>query len=340
LESQPADDAEVRSRLSSAISRIRNTDPYFLVRSHERRVSVNLKDVPLVEAHSPAFSGFPVAAGLRGIATDKTRVSLKLENAGFWEAVERFRAATGTSLDVDAHPGVQLRIEKPSKSFRADRQGRFLLSAQASAGRIVLKLTAEPGLQPVRVTFHLQDVKDPAGRSVLDRLTVDPPSGKSCSLRYGTFPAATLAVLTGPADVLADGTPFRIEGKAVVDLARDVEAVQFRRGAPEGETRTLSGCRLTLKSFDVVGESSFRFDLACEGAKGWKAPADRPYLGLGWIVIADDEGRSHITGTVGLAGRMDQDLQSGWEFPRPPTRLCVIQPTDVERVEIPVALGP
>jgi hypothetical protein len=125
-----------------------------------------------------------------------------------------------------------------------------------------------------------------------------------------------------------------IVGTAFVDLATDVEAVEFRGG---NETKMLSDWRLSVTDLRLDADG-FAFTLTEDGLKGWKAPEDRPYLGKVWIIVADDEGRSRAPSSLGYGGSGSVGLQAGWSLPGRPTRLSLVRPTAVERVEVPVQL--
>ncbi len=327
LESQQAGDPEVRFRIDQAISKIRNTDPFFLVHSHERRTSTTIKEETLANAHAWAFSAFPVAVELSDALgrPGPASVSLTLDKANLWEVAERFALASGTSLDADGNAGVRLVEGKQAATMRIRRQGRFLASARSAGRRIVVKLHAEPGLQPVRVSFELKEASTSDGRSLRNRTTAD-----SVRLQYGApFPAATLSVLTLPEEKLPAGTTLRIEGTAVVDLAKEIDAVEFRRDGRVPETRSLGDSRLTVSDFAAEG-SSFKVTLSVAGARGATQSA--------WLIVADDDGRSLTIGTVALGGSTEQSLQGAWNWSRPATRLCMVRAVEVESVQVPVVL--
>ena len=72
--------------------------------------------------------------------------------------------------------------------------------------------------------------------------------------------------------------------------------------------------------------------------KGWKAPEERPYLGKAWVIVADDSGRTRVAARTNYGAAGSMAIRAGWEHPGKATRICVLRPTAVERVEIPVQL--
>ena len=339
LEGLRSDDPEVRSRIAGAIARIRTTDPFFLLRSPERRTSVRVDKESVDDAYSRVFGAFPVPVPLSEmVKIDRNpRVSLILDNTGYWETVERFMAASKTFLEIE-RSGFRITGNSASRTSSMQRQGRFLVTARCSGRAITLQIHGEPGLLPLRATFKLREAAVASGESVISRLTVETPRAGLDQLQLGTsFPAATLAVLRLPEGTVPPGTLLRLEGTAAVELSRDLEAIEFRRAGAEQQVRVLSECSLTLNELRFE-ESSFKFNLATAGPKGWKAPAGSPFLETLWLVVADDEGRSTIPGAIPYAGVGTHELQAGWFGRRPPTRFCVIRVTGVETIDVPLVL--
>jgi hypothetical protein len=328
LEAVQSDDPEVRSRLLDAVSRIRAADPFFFVRSHERRVSFSFRELPYSEAHDKAFSGFPVAVtGTTFLHSTGRRVSLTVEQAGFWEVVEKFAEAANTDI-IGGPAGLGYTHEHPFPTyFRLSRHGRFLLAYNAGRGLIAFNLFTEPGLEPVAVSFKLDRVTDAAGNSILTKVTLDK---NLASLSHETpIGGARLGMMTVPKGILSG---VDVDGTVTVDLATDVEAAEIR--GPD-ETHTFSECRYRVTGFKRQDES-FRLHFTSEGLKGWKAPEGRSHLSRVWVILADDEGRSKVITTLPYGGAVDRGTGAGWAIPQSPTRAFLIRPTEVERVQIPV----
>jgi hypothetical protein len=328
LEAARSNDPESQSRLLDAVARIRATDPFFLVHSHERRVSFSFRDLPFSQAHEKAFSGFPVAVTGTGFLHSTGRcVSLTVEQAGYWEVVEKF----GKSADADiigGPAGLGYTHEHPFQTyFRLLRHGRFLLACNVGSGLIAFHLFTEPGLQPVAVSFKLDEVTDAAGTSILKKVTLDKTLASLS--RETPIGGARLGMLTAPKGVLS---VVDVDGTVTVDLATDVEAAEIR--GPD-ETHTLSECRYRVTGFKRQ-EESFRLRVASEGLKGWKAPEGSPHLSRVWVILADDEGRSKIMTTLPYGEPVDRGTGTGWAIPESPTRAFLIRPTQVERVQIPL----
>ena len=328
LEATKSDDPEVRSRVARAISRIQTTDPFYLVRSAERRVSVEFRDLPFPLAHDRAFAGFPVSVPPSEIFLGANRVSLTTDKAGYWEVVEKFAGAAQVRLAPGGEVGLCLEARLPEKGVQFVRHGRFLAVGSVTRGRVWVQLYAEPGLQPVDVTFKLSELTDGTGASLLKKIVVDQPSWPWVSTT--PFPGGTLAVFPAP----AERAVVNIEGKAFVDLPTDVEAIEFRAG---NETRALSEWQVSVDGLKFEQES-FSFRIQSEELKAWKTPEERRHLGTVWIIVADDEGRSRTVGTMGYGRAGHYAIQSGWNFPNRATRLSFVRPTAVERVEFPVSL--
>jgi hypothetical protein len=331
LEATKTDDVEVRYRIAQAIGRIQTTDPWFLMRSPERRVSVSFRDLPVPEAHDRAFAGFPFPPVKSLSFSGSGPVSMTAHQAGYWEVVEMFAAAAKARLsECSVTTGIQFADGHPNPSFRFVRHGRYLFEGWAGKGRIEIRLHAEPGLQPVAISFKMGDVTDGPGKSLLKGMSEE-PSGSW----YGTpYALGNLAVYIRRGALLEAGTEVTVEGTALVDLAADVETAEFRGGV---ETRSLSEWRLTMERLTLNG-SLPNYSLIPEELKGWKAPEQRSYLGIVWLIASDDEGRSQVVDRMryGIGGKREKVL--GWDLPGRPTRLTFVRPTAIERLEIPVRL--
>ena len=243
LEATKSDDPEVRSRVAQAIARIQKTDPFFLVRPLERRVTVSFKDLLFSEAHARVFSGFAVPPRFTHQFGFKDRISFSVEEASYWEAVEKFSAAAGAQLELPlGRAFIRERGARPTGVF--GRGGRFMAEGTAyTGGTLILSLHPEPGLSPVVVAFKLARVTDDAGVSLLDRIKADlreePP-----------VLSVTLAKLTADPEVLR-GKKVNIDGTALIELATDVEAVEFRRN----EEKKLSEWPLAVDGLRLEDDS-------------------------------------------------------------------------------------
>jgi hypothetical protein len=322
LEAVKSDDPEVRSRIAQAISRIQKMDPFFLVRPLERRVSVSFKDLPFTEAYARVFSGFAVPPNLDIVFIRKDKISLSLEGASYWEAVEKFASAAGVYLQQSLERPC-FKEHGPGATF--GHFGRFMVQARTYPGTILVSLHPEPGLSPVSVSFKLTQVSDDAGVSLLDRIKADARSNETPVL------SATLAKLTAAPEALR-GKKVNILGTASIELATDIEAVEFRRN----EEKMLSQWSLTMDIRPLEGDFDFR--LIMKELKGWKAPEERSYLAKAWVIVADDDGRTRVAGRMAYGGGGEHAVRGAWEHPGKATRICVLRPTAVERVEIPVQL--
>jgi hypothetical protein len=331
LEGTKSDDPEVRSRIAQAIQRIQAKDPFFLVRSVNRPVSVSFLDLPFSEAHARAFAGFRVPIPTDGLFFGDRRISMTADQAGYWEVVEKFAAAAQGRLEVGLL-GPKLVSGRPGPRVQYLRHDRFLIGSMASRKSIELRLFGEPGLQPVDFSFKLDDVTDGAGMSFRKSLAL---KSRNDEVTTGhAIQGGTIAVLTATEDGLPDGTKVSIDGTVLVDLAADVEAVEFRKS---DETRTMSDWRLSVTDVKFDPES-FKFTLNQEELKGWKRPEERPYLGMVWVIVSDDEGRAKTIGRLGYGGAGGFGIGSGWDLPGRPTRLVLVRPTAIERVEVPVRI--
>lgn len=329
LESTKSDDPEVRSRIAQAIKGIQAKDPFFLVRSVDRHVSVSFHDLPFPEAYARAFAGFRVPMSVEQLFWDKP-VSMTADQAGYWEIVEKFAAAAQGRLKVGLL-GPSLEAGRPGQRLQFVRHDRFLVGGMASRGAIELRLFGEPGLQPVGFSFKLDDVTDGAGTSfrkniALKSRTDDLTTGNA--IQGGTF-----AILTA-VEGLPESAKVDIDGTVLVDLATDVEAVEFRKG---DESRTLGDWRLSANELKFE-EGSFKFTVNQEELKGWKPPEQRPYLKTVFVIVADDEGRAKTVGHIGFGGAGSYGIGAGWDLPGRPTRLVLVRATTVERVEVPVRI--
>jgi hypothetical protein len=330
LEATKSNDPEVRSRITQAITRIQAKDPFFLVRSVSRRASVSFRDLPFSEAHARAFAGFRVPMPTNGLFFGTKQVSLTADPAGYWEIVEKFAAAAGGRLEM-GFLGPSLEAGRPRDRVQFVRQDRFLVGAVGSQGAIELRLFGEPGLQPVGLSFKLDDVTDGAGTSIRKNIAL---KGRTDDLTTGrAIQGGTFAILTA-VEGLPETTRVNIDGTVLVDLATDVEAVEFRKG---DETRTLSDWRLSATDLKFE-EGSFKFIVKQEELKGWKAPEQRPYLEKVFVIVADDEGRAKTVGEMGYGSAGSYGMGAGWDLPGRPTRLVLVRPTVLERVEVPVRI--
>ena len=195
----------------------------------------------------------------------------------------------------------------------------------------MLRLFGEPGLQPVGLSFKLDDVTDGAGTSIRKNIAL---KGRTDDLTTGqAIQGGTFAILTA-VEGLPESTRVNIDGTVLVDLATDVEAVEFRKG---DETRTLSDWRLSATDLKFEA-GSFGFTVKQEELKGWKPPEQRPYLEKVFVIVADDEGRAKTVGRMGYGGAGSYGIGGGWDLPGLPTRLVLVRPTAIERVEVPVRI--
>jgi len=322
-------EVEIRGQIADAIRKIRFMDPLYLVRAPDRRVTLDLKGVPLLAAHEAVFKDFPMHPVLDRGAMKQGRqaITLKLDRATYWEAVQAFAAAAGVLFDptweqfsdVDTKPRTYSRPNGP-----------FLFSAESKWEgdelRLGIHLHLDGGWQPVSTDFAFKSIDTATGESLLETFARPEPP-----LSHGID-----AELKAKAAGLKKGARLSVRGSVRATLPTRVEAVEFRAAGFQGpQERTLGHCRFTLSRLEVRGDKNLSFDLLSVGRIVAEPPADKSFLAETWWFIADDEGHSvNPMRQVVYEKGESKGTQLGFSKGPTPTRLVLLRPLEVEQQEL------
>ncbi len=335
-------DAEVRARIEEAIERVHHTDPIFLVRAPDRRVTVGLRDAFLGDATHEIFRGYPLVPRLdRNLEDDRTTFSLSLKGATFWEAIaaveERARASFGGG---EFHRPQEWEREWPSKPVGIYRFTALPKDAGAAV-EIRVAMMFEPGWRPVYFGYEPADIEVEGGKRLGD-LSVPRREWKGSEFCYsdsGLTWAELDRIMIPKADLLKGGRVI-LRGAARVTFATKVEALEYLAEGFKGPVeRRVGDCTIVLKDFKVDARgASGTFDT--EGPDRWEPPADKPFLSHFWRFLDDGKGNARDEGCLRYVGRVESGFGNReWPFRGKPVRLTLVRPVEVETVEIPLEIA-
>ena len=324
-------DVEVRSRAGVAIERIYTTDPLFFIRPAKPRVSVRLKGALPAQAYEEVFKHYREPARLRNSTLSaldfhNRRVTLTLEDARYWKAVEEFRAATGTYLKFDVLGGTDFVADRPRGQAFSRPHGRFRIGARArrdeGSVELNLRLFVEPGWMLIDSGIHLNSIEAGDGRAVLK------------DFKQVTGEYLGIATVEGNGPVLPRGdVRLRIRGRAWARLPSDFNAIVLRPDEfTKPQEHLLGPARIHVKS--VSREGDHRIKIQMEVAQAEDVESTQ------WHFIADDEGHWKHNMRLGFRGNAKGITVGRGLKDYRPTRICIIQPSGEERVEFPFEIGP
>ena len=326
---------EVKDGLARAVRGILLSDPLFLVRPLERRVTVRLEGVPAQEALDAVFRPFPKTpfAGSKARQAwqeKKHGVTLSLQNAGYWEAVERFAEASGTFVRFDGYEDIEYHVERGGGGHSRLSAAHWVSGAirrDTVFLELALKLHTEPGWNLESSGTRVEAIEIVGGRSVLGDFA---PGAREESRAFDV-------AFKAKSDSIPSGARLRVRGTAWVQAVTRVEGVVVR---PQG----FSGKReLTVGDYTLVlGElrsdgGSLSYNLKVTG--GPKPEAGKSLQGDLWHLIADDSGL--VENPIRQAGASSTSCTLGLKGGRrrtAPTRLGFIRPLEVERSEFPFTI--
>jgi hypothetical protein len=313
--------------LQRAIARIHATDPFFLVRAPDRRVTARLKSASRAEAYTELFKGFPIHPHMPPqleFSHPVPKVAVWLSDATYWEAVRAFCQAFDVELNGEL-------FEESRSSAWSRPFGACIVSANG-AGRLgertlTVRLHLEPGIQPIDGSIHSLKLTDAAGRRIPGLVESDGNSFMKLTgnRRDTTVGTTQIRWATGGRD---HGSPLTLTGLARVVLPVEIEStIWLADDWDQDPVRTLGPCRIEFISLDP-------FRLRHTSPEIPKAAGADAYRDHAWVFISDDEGRSVNNSGFGLGGG-GAIAGANWPNDTPYKRVTVVRPMKAEVVEFP-----
>lgn len=332
---------EVKARIGRVIDGIHGTDPLFLVRRPGRTTTLKLEGVAANELVSSSFDLYypkPACSFLNG-EYRKRRFSLSIKDATFWETVFEICEQTGLNFDPGRPPsftssGTGRRLwSKPSGAFALSAR----LVSQKSGVEIDARVHAEPGWKPISARFERWAITDDNGNDLTRDFQESDEVAEFDRFTSDTCPAAKFKGLMSNDDLDAEGKSLTFSGVLRVATVTAVQAAQWRAEEFSGpEERQLGKSTVILKEF-TVKDNHVSFTITGKTLRDKQIPKDKEFRNLGWVFIADDQGRvlihsaTHGYGSSGEIGAGGSALYPSAN----PTRLVVVRPMEIEWVEVP-----
>ena len=329
-----AGSAEAKDGLARAVRGILLSDPLFLVRPPERRVTVRLEGVPASDALEAVFRPFPKSPQPDSKAPQawqekKSSVTLSLQDARFWEAVVRFAEASGTFVRFDGSDEIEYSVERGSGSHSKPAAAHVVSGAirKTSDGlELDLRLHTEPGWNLESSGVGVAAIEIVGGKSPLGDFDPGPREEArafkvSFKMKAGSLPS---------------GTKLRVKGTAWVRAVTRVEGAVVRsQGFPGQRELTAGDYTLVLGELRSEG-GSLSYKLKVTG--GPKPGVDKSPQAALWHLIADDSGR--VENPIRQVGASNSSCPLGLNGGRrgTPTRLGFLRPLEFERLELPFTI--
>jgi hypothetical protein len=326
-------DAEVRSLAADLLERIARRERVGVLGGLRGRATVALKNVPFAEAVERTLSAFgpvdlPADPALAGRA-----VSVALDRAAYWEAVEELErtGAAGLSLeDGRWMPGVAAAARRSGTGDVRVIAGGW--RSQAEAGddarpMLYVEVWLAPGLWAPEMAGADVAVIDDRGRAVPAELVVD-ASGHRRPGRPNRMGVGGVALDAARAQ---GAKAFTIRGTVVAAFPRDVERVLAPAAAMPAVARMAGGGEVRIDRLDVAASGRWAYEVSSRGGT-----EDFDYL----LALEDADGA--WLGDLRADGQRAEGRRSAsgdMEALRArPSRMAVYRAIGLEKMRIPFVL--
>jgi hypothetical protein len=332
-------DLEVRARLQQIVRAIRKRVEFSKVFGETRRVTLDAKEQPIGQILDVLSKALGEKVHIDGLDPQK-RVTMKLEGATLWEALERFERAADVTCECSkgnhefyVRPGAPPTL--PTLYLEQFRVG--IVEAKRVEHRspgfrdavilLALEVRYQPNMQPIQdwsdKRFTIDEVKDAKGDDVRKEA---PDWGNGFCLSGRAF-ALQQAVMAS-ADAVG---PLTVSGTARISFARDMKDLTV----PIDSTQEIADgpFRLKVKAFNQSpAGTTMTLEARSTDGSDVKQRVEREEF-----YLIDEQGKKHKGDTRGAGGSGD-DWSWDLEFPAgipKPQKLVFRWIQEFKTVEIP-----
>lgn len=296
------------------------------------KVTLDLKDVPLSEAVAKALHPFGLTGARLDDSMSDRKVSLSLDKAGFWEALERFEAAAGVRLCLETGLFRWNRetVARSGLSHARVTTGSWGTTTRAGApplSFLSLQAWLPPGVWACSAEPEGLEVTDAAG----GRIEARRYRGRKGQTRRALPSRSQLCALELDPDRLEAAKTIKVSGILIVRFARDIERIEV-------------GIERVPVTVKVAGGDVFIDDVAEEGENEWGTVLEVSTQGEPYTFLAslEDAGGRWLgnLGTFTVDRKFPRVVSGSTSEPRDgqPARFVIFRAIGFETIKVPFTL--